>query len=752
MHPEQKRRPFERSGSAASLAGRTARALRTLITAAAVLGLLLAGGGTSALQAAAPAAPADIPSSLFDPNSVQWSSVRSMTSAQYSAYFATQSAAGYMVTDIEVDLVDGVYRVGAVWQKNLDGRGWYQLRDLTSDGFHEKWTEYSEAGYRLIDQETYVIDGTRYWAGVWHKNVEEYGWLSQRNLTSTQFGESFDTYSEAGFMMIDFEAYTVGDGSTLNYAAAWVENAESLAWVEFRDMSSAQFAAKFDELAPTFRMIDVESYRLGNTQYYAGIWVENKNGRGWYEYRDMTPTEFGNKWLQLRDAGYRLIDYEIYPTENGWRTAGIWRQNSNRPNWALKETVTQKAQQMVDSFSVPGMSVAVAQNGQFVYLRGFGNADIDQGKIAHAQTVYPLASISKGVAGVLGLELEELNLLDLDALTSSYVGGLPAHHQAHTVRQTLNNRSGIGHYDSYSGQGFAPPYNTAFDAIQDVNHVPLAYATGTYTYSTFAYDWFGAAVEVRTAYNIRDALTTYLTTPFKLGTLRAMHGAPADPNRATGYNGSNQEVAPSETSHKVMGGGLEASAYDLARMGIKLLDGQILSDASLTDMWTPPDGQSSFALGWSTGSDDGHQVVAKDGKQSGSNTYMLMYPEEEIVIVVLSNRKSGGHSPSALAYEIGGLMLAELDAAQAAATAGSDPAQADHAAMAAPDAAAAPDALLIAQPLGEPNEPAAEAIDPSLIVLPVVSNPGPRDDTPDEPQDEQIVVRPLEVYLPLATR
>ena len=41
-------------------------------------------------------------------------------------------------------------------------------------------------------------------------------------------------------------------------------------------------------------------------QNYAGIWVQNKNGRGWYEYRDMTSQEFGNKWLELRDAGYRL--------------------------------------------------------------------------------------------------------------------------------------------------------------------------------------------------------------------------------------------------------------------------------------------------------------------------------------------------------------------------------------------------------------------------------------------------------------
>ncbi len=719
-----------------------ARTLRSLLTVAAVLGLLLAGGGAPALVAA-PAATGVFPAPVFDPTSVGWLSVRNMTSAQYATYFAEKSNAGYMVTDIEVDIVNGAYRVGAVWQKNLDGRGWYQLRDLTSDQFHDKWTEYKDAGYRLIDQESYVYNDTRFYAGVWTRNLENYGWASQRNLTSQQFSDSFTTYSEAGMMMIDVDAYPVGDGSELAYSAVWVENVDDVAWIELRDMTSAQFAAKFDEYKAAYRMIDIESYLHDGVQYYAGIWMANPSGRGWYEFRDMSSTEFGNKWLELRDAGYRLIDYNLYETENGWKYAGIWRMNGNRAWWPLKDEVDAAAQTMFDTFDIPGMSVAIAHKEQFVYLRGFGYADIDDGKIAHAQTVYPLASVSKAVAGVLGLELEEKNLLDLDALTSSYVGGLPAHHLLHTVRQTLNNRSGIGHYDSYSGQGFAPPYNSAFDAIQDVNHVPLAYATGTYTYSTFAYDWFGAAVEVRTAYNIRDALQVHLTAPYALGTLRAMHGAPADANRATGYNGSNQEIAPHETSHKVMGGGLEASAYDVARMGIKLMDGQILSAASLADMWTPPDGQSSYALGWNVGTEAGRQVVAKDGAQSGARAYIRMYPEEEIVIVVLTNRKTGGHSPSALAKQIGALMLAELDAAPAQASSG----QVDAAAMAqlAPDGMPRPQA-------GDALEPAAEASDPALVVLPVVTNPAPPDPGPDEEEDADVVLNQWALYLPLAKR
>ncbi len=729
------------------------RALRFATAAVVLSAALLAPLAPTALRAApsaaSPAAATDLPSNIFDPNEVGWASVRNMTSAQYADYFDAKSAQGYMVTDIEVDIVDGIQRVGAVWQRNLDNRGWYQLRNLTNDEFHAKWTEYADAGYRLIDQESYVMGETRYYAGVWVENKEGLGWASLRNLTSEEFSVKFDEYSRDGLMLIDVEAYPIGDGSSLRYAMAWVENSENLGWAEYRNMTSAEFSEKFDEYAEAgYRMIDVESYIRNGVQNYAGIWVQNKNGRGWYEFRDMTSQQFGNKWQELRDAGYRLIDYETYPTASGWRYAGIWRQNGERADWPLKERVTSLVQAQYDDFDIPGMSVAIAVEGRFVYLRGFGYADIDDGITANSRTVYPLASIAKAVGGVLAFELDELNLLDIDLPTSAYVAGMPAHHLLHTVRQTINNRSGIGHYSSYSGQGFAPPYDTALDAVEDVDHVPLAYATGTYTYSTFAYNWLGASIEDATEMNVRAALDTYLRVPYNLNTLRAMHGAPADPFRATGYNSSNAEIAPHETSHKVLGGGIEASAYDLARMGIKLIDGQILSAASLNDMWTPPDNQSSYAEGWSTNTTDaGTPIVAKDGAQSGARSYIRMYPEEEIVIVVLTNRKNGGHSPVQLGRDIGALLLANLSAAAAGA-----PVDAAAAAAAPPPVEMAPPALqrLAA---GDFDEPQAEATDPALLIFPAVAAPAPPDPFDGEPEDEEVIVFDGQsLYLPLVNR
>jgi CubicO group peptidase (beta-lactamase class C family) len=672
-------------------------------------------------QADRPHAPGDIPSPILDPNSIGWLSVRNMTSAQFSDYFDEKSAEGYMVIDIEVDEISSTQRVGAVWQKNSDGRGWAEFRNQTGSEFNNKLAELRNKGYRLIDQEAYQLGSLWYYASVFIQNVEALDWISYVDQTSSEFAILFDRYSEAGYLMIDVDAYNTSAG--MRYAAVWVKNSEGLSWYEYRDMTSDEFAIKFDELKGTHRMIDVESYNFGGVQFYAGIWVENANGRGWAEWRDMTAKSFGDKWIQLRDAGYRLIDFEAYPTNDGWRYAGVWRQNSDRPNWALKDEVDTLLEGHFDQFDIPGMSVAIAKNGQFLYLRGFGFADIDDAVIAESRTIYRLASISKAVGGVLSLRLDEQSLLNLNASTSSLVPGLPAFH-THTVLQTISNRSGVGHYDDYPS--VSGNFNTALEAVQEIEDVALAYTPGAgYKYSTHAYTFLGASLEGATGDPIAEIVDDELTTPYALNTLRVEDRSIPNAKRATIYNTTNQEVTADDLSWKVLGGGLESSAYDLARFGIKLLNQSILTQESVDTMWTPPDGLSSYSLGWSTGTESGTQVVAKDGAQNGARSYLRMYPEKGYVIVVLTNRKGGGHSPVTLGREIGKLLLANENLALA------DQAQ--------------------AQPLAEDEElePAEEALDPAEVIFPVhdpVATPSESDleETPDEPVNAtQMVYMPL---------
>jgi CubicO group peptidase (beta-lactamase class C family) len=162
-------------------------------------------------------------------------------------------------------------------------------------------------------------------------------------------------------------------------------------------------------------------------------------------------------------------------------------------------------------------------------------------------------------------------------------------------------------------------------------------------------------------------LEDYLQSPYNLKTLRAEDRSLLNPKRSLLYKVDDKEAPSNDLSWKVLGGGMESSAYDLARFGVQVMDGTILTEASRNQLWTAPNtwgcGGGAYALGWCVGTKDGTQVVSKVGRQNGANSYIRMYPDEEIVIVVLTNRRGGGHKTWTIGQDIGALMLAERNAA-----------------------------------------------------------------------------------------
>jgi CubicO group peptidase (beta-lactamase class C family) len=597
---------------------------------------------------------------VLDRRETAWASVRDLSSSEFAADFERRKNDGMM--PIDVDVIDSWgEKVSAVWQKNPDGRGWKLWRNLTSAQFSDRWNEYRAQGYILIDQDSYTLGGNRYYAGIWIENREGLGWASFRNATSSQYAAKFTEYRNAGYLPLDIEAYPQGGG--VRYAAIWVENNEGRAWVALRDMSSSSYGTYFQSYSGTYRVMDLESYRRGGAQNYAAVWIQEDQGRGWYAYRDMSSKGYGDKWKQLRDAGYRVTDFEEYPTALGTEYLAIWRQSSDRPGWKHRAAVDALLEKAMDDFDIPGMSVAVAVGGEFTYLRGFGHANVLDGSIAHSRTVFRLASGSKAIAGTLALDLEERGLFDIDRSTRSYVPSMPTFH-THKVWHTLANRSGIGHYAENGSPSPLADYDTAEAALGFFEGNALEYAPGAgYLYSTHAYTAAGAALEGALGVPIAEIVDEEFTERYGLDTLKVEDRGDGNPDRSALYVealGVNVPTPADNLSWKVLGGGLESSAYDYVRFGMKLLDGSILGQAALDRMWTPPDGYSKYGLGWDTGRDSCQRVVAKNGGQLGSNSYLRIYPDAGIVIAVLTNRQNGGHSATTLGRAIGGIVVGDF--------------------------------------------------------------------------------------------
>jgi len=95
---------------------------------------------------------------------------------------------------------------------------------------------------------------------------------------------------------------------------------------------------------------------------------------------------------------------------------------------------------------VPAVTVAIVQDGQIRFQRGYGTADLENSVAATAATVYRIASVTKALTAVAALQLAEKGKIDLDAPIQKYVPSFPTKAFPITTRQLLGHTSGIRNY------------------------------------------------------------------------------------------------------------------------------------------------------------------------------------------------------------------------------------------------------------------------------------------------------------------
>jgi len=620
------------------------------------------------------------PSPVFDPNQVGWAGLRDRTVAEFDDDLRKWADRGYFVIDLEADTFSGGLRLGGAFQVNTDGRGWLVDTVMTTAEYNEKFNDAKANGLRLVDRELYTLNGQRHYAAAWVQNVEGLGWHTRHDLTYAQFQDYFREQQTARRMPIDFDMYRVSDG-TVRYGLIWLDNPEDLGWRLHGSLTSAEYAAKFAEYdAAGFRMLSFDSAPVSSTQLYGGIWIENANHRGWKGRRDMSATGYGNWWHRYADEGYRQIFVGRYQTASGVSYASLWRQNNDRPNWRLRPDVDRLVEAEMAVDDIPGVTVAVVQNGQFHYSRGFGYADISAGEWLDSSHVMRTASISKAVGGALTLRLDESGVLDRDDLASEHIPGLPAQHTS-TLEHLASNRGCVRHYaDPDSPEAIADPEEYEAQEAVDDQLAATVFANNTDAsllyrddplllnctigtterYSTFGSGLLASAEEQATGRTAPQLVRQYISDPLGLDTLRQEDTTDTTVNRPKIYAGAdNDEIAYDETSWKTLGGGLESNVRDIASFGDHLMAGDIVSQNSLDHMWV--DLGWDYAYGWSILSDhNGHRRVGKSGGGPGVDSYLLMYPDDEVTIAVLINREElaeSDNNASVIARGIAELMF-----------------------------------------------------------------------------------------------
>jgi len=333
-------------------------------------------------------------------------------------------------------------------------------------------------------------------------------------------------------------------------------------------------------------------------------------------------------------------------------------------------------QRVMQTFTVPGLSVAVVKDGKVILAKGYGVRRMGDAAQVDAQTRFGIASNTKlFTATAIALLVEEgkvqwdrpvIDYLPAFAMSDPYVT------RELTVRDLLVHRSGLG-----LGAGdllWWPPstYNRK-EIARRIRYIPLATSfRSAYAYDNVLYLVAGELIEAVSGQSWEEFVRRRILVPAGMADSDVRHsGAAAGGNVAGTHaevNDTVRPVAPFASDNTNPAGGIMSGATDMARwMMIQLDSGRVsggrrlFSPASTKELWrevtptpigNPPPAvartlghlranMAGYALGLNVRDYRGRILRQHTGGLPGYLSKVAMIPELRLGVAVLTNQESG---------------------------------------------------------------------------------------------------------------
>ena len=329
------------------------------------------------------------------------------------------------------------------------------------------------------------------------------------------------------------------------------------------------------------------------------------------------------------------------------------------------------------STTAPGLAVLVIRDGKVQFERGYGVADLRTHTAIDADTNFRLASLTKQFTATAIMLLVHDGKLHYDDRLTDVFPDFPAYGKAITIRKLLNHTSGLKDYeDLMPSQDNVP--EDKLDQIQDAGVLKLLeqqkagkFAPGTHwDYSNSGYVLLGLIVEKVSGKPFGDFLRDRIFVPLHMDhTLAYQKGKNEVTHRAYGHsqiNGHWQQTDQSSTSATLGDGGIYTSLHDLEKWDAALHNHTLLSESEMQAALTPvkvpddsvkgPDNKpAAYGFGWYLNPYHSHRRMWHYGETQGFRNNIQRFPDDNLTVIVLSNRSDT--DPGVLALEVADLYL-----------------------------------------------------------------------------------------------
>ena len=296
----------------------------------------------------------------------------------------------------------------------------------------------------------------------------------------------------------------------------------------------------------------------------------------------------------------------------------------------------------------PGVSVGFIHN-DFIWVKGYGYSDLENKVPAKAESAYRLASVTKPMTAVDILQLAEKGKIDLDAEVQTYVPYFPKKPWPVTVRQVLGHLGGISHYKNPEQELHIKTPKTTREAIAIFENFDLVAEPGTrYSYSSYGYNLLGAVIESASGMSYGQYMRENVWLPLGMTDTRMDDPLEVIPNRVRGYQLIDGKVKNSEfidISSRFAAGGTRSTVPDLLKFARGIMDGKLISAASMnamsSSMNTKAGRLTNYGLGWETSPENGRFLLGHSGGQQETRTLLYILPAHKMAFAVAINFEGG---------------------------------------------------------------------------------------------------------------
>jgi len=324
---------------------------------------------------------------------------------------------------------------------------------------------------------------------------------------------------------------------------------------------------------------------------------------------------------------------------------------STTPTLTTDQEITSRLDAYITDAGFTG-SVLVAKNGVVLLSKGYGLADRNKKIPNTGQTKFRIASVTKQFTAMAILILQSRGKLDLQDSVCNYFSACPPAWQTITLHQLLTHTSGIPDYYSspdwtnYQATPMAPS-----ELIEHFKDQPLDFQPGTmWKYSNSGYEVLGKIIEQVSKTSYESFIKDNILNPLKMEETGYLENAG---DLAIGYPDA-YTTQPANFEHPstlFASGGLYTTVNDLYLWDQALFTGKLIPKELLDKMFTPYISLadmpgitgSGYGYGWFIGENKNHRILFHTGRIEGFNALNSVYPDDKVIVIVLSNQRIGDY-------------------------------------------------------------------------------------------------------------